>query len=85
MICNADFTPFARLAFDNNNVSEYSVPPLSDQFAAIADSIREEIYNASYTMIGDNINILRDVFQSSKEAGKTWQIWGGATSKFAVV
>lgn len=76
-----DFVPFAQLAFDNLNVSEYSEPPLSNQFAAIAESVRQEIYNASYTMIGDNINILRNVFQDSKEAGKTWQIWGGATSK----
>ena len=30
-------------------------------------------------MIGDNINILRDAWQASKDAGKTWQIWTGAT------
>lgn len=33
-------------------------------------------------MIGENIEILRSSFTASKEAGKTWQIWAGATSKY---
>lgn len=82
MCYHVDFVPFAKLAFDNLNVTAYSESPLEGQFAAIAEDIRAKVYNESYTMIGDNINILRDVFQASKDAGKTWQIWGGATSKF---
>jgi len=42
-------------------------------------------YNASYTIIGDNINILCETFQASKDMGKTWQIWGGATNELALM
>lgn len=76
-----DFLPFGLLAATNDNVTKYSESPLKEQFAAIAESINEEIYNPSYTMIGEYISVLRDVFQESKAAGKTWQIWGGGTSE----
>ena len=35
--------------------------------------------NPSSTMIGGNIKVLRDAWQASKDAGKVWQVWTGAT------
>ena len=73
----ADF--FAR-AFDEKNAFRYDRSPLKQAFSADAAAARAEIFNASYTMIGENIEVLRNAFSESKEAGKTWQIWAGATS-----
>ena len=77
------FTYFDR-AFTARNVNRYRRSPLKEAFAAAAASVRAEVYNPSYTMIGDNIEVLRKSFTASKEAGKTWQIWAGATSKYIV-
>jgi PhoD-like phosphatase len=73
------FSPFG-VAFASTNVSQYNQSPLREQFAAIAASVQLEVNNPNYTMIGDNIQILRNAFSNSKAAGKTWQIWAGATS-----
>jgi hypothetical protein len=70
------------LAFASTNVSLYSESPLKEQFAAIAASVQLEVNNPNYTMIGENIQILKNAFSDSKAAGKTWQIWAGATSTF---
>jgi hypothetical protein len=70
------------LAFATTNVSRYSESPLKEQFAAIAASVQAEVNNPNYTMIGENIQVLRNAFSASKAAGKPWQIWAGATSKF---
>jgi hypothetical protein len=57
------------------------VSPLKEQFEAVAAGIQAKAYNPNYTMIGENINIMKTVFQNSKTAGKPWQIWAGGTSK----
>ena len=75
------FAKFA-LAFGSTNVSLYTESPLKEQFAAIAVDVQKEVNNPNYTMIGDNINILKNAFGASKAAGKTWQIWAGATSTY---
>jgi PhoD-like phosphatase len=46
---------------------------------AIAEKSLEENNNPSYTMIGDNIDILETAFKKSKKAGKPWQIWASST------
>jgi hypothetical protein len=73
------FTYFDR-AFTAKNVNRYRRSPLKQVFEAAAARVRAEVYNPAYTMIGNNIEILRNSFTASKAAGKTWQIWAGATS-----
>ncbi len=79
LISYAVFEFFDR-AFTARNVNKYSKSPLKEEFAAAAANVKAEINNPNYTMIGENIEILRNAFTASKEAGKTWQIWAGATS-----
>ena len=66
-------------------MSTYTQSPFKEQIEATAAGIQARINNPSYTMIGENFNVLKTVFQNSKAAGKTWQIWGGATSKLIVI
>jgi hypothetical protein len=68
-------------AFANTNVSTYTSSPVKEQIEASAALIQARINNPNYTQIGANFNIMKTVFQNSKAAGKTWQIWGGGTSK----
>ena len=72
-----DFFPGA---FTEKNAYRYDRSPLREEFAADAAAVQAEIYNPNYTMIGENIEVLRNAFSESKKAGKTWQIWAGATS-----
>jgi hypothetical protein len=67
---------------NNTNVSAYTESPIKEQIEAHAASLRAKIFNPNYTQIGENINIIRTVFQNSKDAGKPWQIWAGGTSKY---
>jgi hypothetical protein len=71
-------------AFTNTNVSAYAVSPLKEQIEASAATIQAKIYNPNYTQIGEDINIIKTVFQNSKAAGKPWQIWAGGTSKCSI-
>jgi hypothetical protein len=71
---------FFDLAIEKKNVNRYGRYPLKQKFEESAAKARAEIYNPNYTMIGENIEILRSSFSASKAAGKTWQIWAGATS-----
>jgi hypothetical protein len=82
-ICSSVFAPFG-LAFASTNVSLYNQSPLREQFAAIAANVQLEVNNPNYTMIGENIQVLRNAFSASKAAGKPWQIWAGATSKLLI-
>jgi hypothetical protein len=73
--------PFAAVTFSNTNVSSYA-DPTTQAYAALSALAVESnalINDPKYTMIGENINILKDSFQASKDAGKPWQIWAGAT------
>jgi hypothetical protein len=74
-----DFDYF-KLAFTARNVKKYRKSPLKEQFAAAAANVRAELNNPNYTMIGENIEVLRTAFTASKNAGKTWQIWAATTS-----
>jgi hypothetical protein len=67
--------------FDARNVGAYGRGRLKNQIERIAAELRAEANDPQYTMIGKNIDILRSAFNASKAAGKTWQIWGAATSK----
>jgi hypothetical protein len=57
---------------------------VKEQIEASAAAIQARINNPNYTLIGDNFDVMRTVFRNSKAAGKTWQIWGGATSKYII-
>lgn len=78
-----DFLPFVRLSIANTDVDQYSESPLKENITAIADDIRAEIMNPEYSLIGENIEILREAFQNSKAAGKPWQIFGAPVSTYS--
>lgn len=68
---------FGVLAATYTNVSEYS-DPATEAYAEFQKAANEEIaiqYDPQYSMIGDYIDLLRDTFGNSTEAGKPWQIW----------
>jgi hypothetical protein len=46
----------------------------------VAAAVRAILENSTFTMIGEDISILRDAFTTSKDAGKPWQIWAAATA-----
>jgi hypothetical protein len=71
-------------AFANVNVSTFTESPVKEQIEATAAAIQAKINNSTYTMLGDNFNIMQTVFRNSKSAGKTWQIWGGGTSEYII-
>jgi len=59
------------------NISAYSDPstPEYAAFSEVATSVRNQIHDPSNAIAGENIHILRDAWQASTNAGKTWQIW----------
>ena len=75
-----DFGYFGA-AYVNSSVALYTDPTteIGATMQAAADKAKAFGENPDFTMIGDNINVLRDAWQASKDAGKTWQIWTGAT------
>lgn len=75
-----DFNFFAA-AFGNTDVASYKDPATAIGVAmqSAADKAKTFGANPDSTLIGGNINVLRDAWQASKDAGKTWQIWTGAT------
>jgi hypothetical protein len=46
----------------------------------LVTNANETSFNENYTMIGENIEILRENFAASTAADKVWQIWGAATA-----
>lgn len=54
------------------------------QLQQLAEAERVSRNNENHTLIGDNIEILKDAFQESKDAGKPWQIWA-ANSKYSLL
>jgi hypothetical protein len=46
----------------------------------LVTNAKETSFNEDYTMIGENIEILRENFADSTAADKVWQIWGAATA-----
>jgi hypothetical protein len=81
LFSSGNFGRFAA-AFGSLNVTAYREPPLINTFQQVADTIRSEINDPAYTMIGRNIDVLKNTFEASRVAGKVWQIWGGATSTY---
>jgi hypothetical protein len=45
---------------------------------ALVTNAQESSFDEDYTVIGENIEILRKNFAASKAADKVWQIWGAA-------
>jgi hypothetical protein len=45
---------------------------------ALVTNAQETSFDEDYTVIGENIEILRKNFAASKAADKVWQIWGAA-------
>lgn len=43
--------------------------------AAVAEAAAADANDLNNTLIGENINVLRDAWQASKDAGNAWQIW----------
>lgn len=72
---------FFAAAFGNTDVASYKDPATAIGVAmqSAADKAKAFGANPDSTLIGGNINVLRDAWQASKDAGKTWQIWTGAT------
>lgn len=79
---SSTFGPFFSVAGASNNVVDYSdvSNPLFDQLQTTAATVKAGLEDPQYTMIGPDIEFLRDSFKSSAEAGQPWQIWATATA-----
>jgi hypothetical protein len=75
-----DFGYFGA-AYGNTNISSYTdaTTPIGATLKDAAAKAKAFGENPNSTMIGANIDVLRDAWQASKDAGKTWQVWTGAT------
>lgn len=75
-----DFGYFGA-AYANATISAYmdQTTPIGAALKDAAEKAKAFGENPSSTMIGANINVLRDAWQASTDAGKTWQVWTGAT------
>ena len=64
----APVTPFTPLAFSASNYSAYSDPTseVYASFSTIAEAVNEENNNPKYTMIGEDVNVLKKAFKNSK-------------------
>jgi hypothetical protein len=77
-----DFGAFGTFAQTYPNYTEWLMEG-TEAANALATLVADAQGNASipeYTMIGENIEILRENFAASKAADKVWQIWGAATA-----
>jgi alkaline phosphatase D len=73
---------FFPLAATYTNVAEYrnESSPAYAMMIEQAEVTRLLQENETFTLIGDNIEVLRQAFESSKERGQPWQIWVTGTA-----
>eukprot|EP00403_Amphidinium_massartii_P016387 CAMPEP_0178416826 /NCGR_PEP_ID=MMETSP0689_2-20121128/24262_1 /TAXON_ID=160604 /ORGANISM="Amphidinium massartii, Strain CS-259" /LENGTH=792 /DNA_ID=CAMNT_0020038179 /DNA_START=93 /DNA_END=2471 /DNA_ORIENTATION=- len=71
---------FGGLARNHTNVSSYTEEPLRSQFEQAARDVLEARLDPSFEMLGGvQLELLENAFNASKNAGKPWQIFAGAT------
>ena len=73
------FFPFATANTDVTQYRNESSQAYLDMLE-VAAGVASLLESDEYTMIGDDINILRTNLQASKDAGQPWQIWSTATA-----
>eukprot|EP00977_Amphora_coffeiformis_P009290 scaffold2103_cov185-Amphora_coffeaeformis.AAC.35 len=73
------FFPFATSNKDVTQYSNQSSQAYTDMLDVAAD-VASLLESEEYTMIGEDIDILRTNLQASKDAGQPWQIWSTATA-----
>jgi alkaline phosphatase D len=73
---------FFPLATAYTDVSQYTneSSPVFAEIREVAEGVHATLDSDEYTMIGEDIQILKDNFEASKSSGQTWQIWATATA-----
>lgn len=74
-----DFVPLS-LRFRNAESYNDTSSRANRAITELAQELQATMDNPAYTMIGEDMEIIRTNFEKSKAAGQPWQIWATATA-----
>ena len=73
------FFPFATA---NTDVSKYenATSPVVQELMTVAEGVHQVLDSDNFTLIGEDIQVLKEAFKESTDKGQPWQIWATATA-----